>query len=465
MAAVPSLEELRALALGAGLQHLGCTDAAPLTEAREALEERKAQGLNGSMQFTYRNPARSTDPQATLPGARSILVGARSYHRHQPPAPDGVGPVARVARYVWADDHDVLVAGLETVAAALKAAGWRACVVSDQNHLVDRAVAHRAGLGWFGKNANLLIPGAGSWFILGSVLTDAPVSEVATAPVPDGCGTCSRCVPACPTGAIVAPGVVDARRCLAWSLQTTGPFPVDHRVALGDRIYGCDECQEVCPPNRLEVRRAAPGGRSHLDHLDQIGDPDRAWVAVLDLLESSDDEIMAAHGRWYVPERDPRYLRRNALVVLGNLAVGAVGAVGAVDAGEAEPVEPEPVEPEPVEPEPVEPERVEPRVRAVLSRCLADDDALVRAHAVWSARRLGCDDLLVDLADDPDPLVREELARLVPPRSPRRPAADTTGAYRMPDGVMPDGWMPDGGMTANGTTSGESTADGVVAAP
>jgi epoxyqueuosine reductase len=292
-------------------------------------------------------------------------------------------------------------------------------VVSDQNHLVDRAVAHRAGLGWYGKNANLLLPGAGSWFVLGSVLTDAPVDGAATDPVPDGCGTCARCLPACPTDAIVAPGVVDARRCLAWTLQTTGPFPVEHRVALGDRIYGCDECQEVCPPNRLEVRRAAPAGRRPPDQHEAdprgpVGDPGRAWVAVLDLLEADDDAVMAGHGRWYVPERDPRYLRRNALVVLGNAPDEVLG--GRSGAGWH-------------------------RVRAVLARCLADDDALVRAHAVWSARRLGCDDLLVDLADDPEPLVREELARPAPPRSSPRPAAD---------GVVADG----------GTT-----ADGVVAAP
>lgn len=393
MAAVPRLDELRAVALGAGVHHLGCTDAEPLTAARAVLDERKAQGLNGSMQFTYKNPARSTDPQATLPGARSILVGARSYHRQAPPAPPGAGPVARVARYVWADDHDVLVAGLGVVAAALKAAGWRACVVSDQNHLVDRAVAHRAGLGWYGKNANLLLPGAGSWFVLGSVLTDAPVDGAATAPVPDGCGPCTRCLPACPTDAIVAPGVVDARRCLAWTLQTTGPFPVEHRVALGDRIYGCDECQEVCPPNRLEVRRTAPGGPRHADHREQVGDPGRAWVAVLDLLDADDDTVMAGHGRWYVPRRDPRYLRRNALVVLGNVSDEVLDGV----LGDGS-------------------ETVRHRVRAVLARCLDGGDALVRAHAVWSARRLGCDDLLVDLADDPDPLVREELARPVPPR-------------------------------------------------
>lgn len=382
--AVPTLCELRAVATGAGLHRLGCTHADPLVATRAVLEERKAQGLAGSMKFTYKNPARSTDPQALLPGARAILVGARSYHRHQPPAPVGSGPVARVARYVWADDQDRLHFGLEAVADTLRGAGWRACVVSDQNHLVDRAVAHRAGLGWYGKNANLLVPGAGSWFVLGSVVTDAPVEPVehdgsAVEPVEDGCGTCQRCIPACPTGAIVAPGVVDARRCLSWSLQTTGIFPPEHREALEDRIYGCDECQEVCPPNRVELRRAAPGGRGHLE---EVGDPERAWVTVLDLLDSDDEQIMAAHGRWYIPQRDPRYLRRNALVVLGNI-------------GDAH----------------------DQRVRSMLERYLAHPDGLLRAHAVWCARRLGCDDLVVELAGDPDPLVSDELDRPVEPRS------------------------------------------------
>jgi epoxyqueuosine reductase len=379
------VEALRRVGVAGGLHLVGAASAEPFVEARAALEERRAAGLNGTMQFTYRNPARSTDPGATLPGARSLVVGARSYHRDPPPPPEGRGPVARVARYVWADDHERLLAGLGAIADALRDAGHRACVVADQNHLVDRAAAARAGLGWYGKNANLLVPGHGSWFVLGTVLTDAdvrPDPDPAGAPMPpDGCGTCTRCLDACPTSAIVAPGVVDARRCLAWSLQVTGPFPRDQREALGDRIYGCDECQEVCPPNRVELRRHAPGGRGGPV---PPGDPARAWAPVLAILEADDADLLAAHGRWYIPERDPRYLRRNALVVLGNVG-----------------------------------EPTDPRVRAALVGHLAHPDPLLRSHAVWSARRLGCDDLLVDLADDPDPAVRAELAAPVAPRAAR----------------------------------------------
>jgi epoxyqueuosine reductase len=258
----------------------------------------------------------------------------------------------------------------------VKAPGCYAHGVTDTAPLLERDFARRAGLGWFGKNANLLVPGHGSWFVLGTVLTDADVTHTPAEPVPDGCGTCARCLDACPTGAIVAPGVVDARRCLSWTLQTTGSFPRDQRVALGDRIYGCDDCQEVCPPNRVEVRRAAPGGRGEPV---PFGDPDRAWVPVLGLLAASDDDLMAAHGRWYVPERQPRYLRRNALVVLGNVGDGH-----------------------------------DPAVRAALAGALADPDPLLRAHAVWSARRLGCDDLLVTVAHDPDPDVQAELTAPVP---------------------------------------------------
>ena len=384
MPAPVTFEALVAAGRAAGLDVVGACGAEPFTATREVLEERRAAGLAGSMQFTYRNPARATDPAATLPGARTLVVGACSYHRDAPEPPVGRGPVGVVARYVWADDQERLLAGLGAVAARLQAAGHRACVVSDQNHLVDRAVAHRAGLGWFGKNANLLLPGQGSWFVLGAVITDAGAPDLTGLPEPtpvaDGCGTCERCLPACPTGAIVAPGVVDARRCLSWTLQDTGPFPRDQREALGGRIYGCDDCQDVCPPNRREVRRAGPEGRGEPVPL---GDPDRAWVPLLELLRATDAELLERHGRWYVARRDPVHLRRNALVALGNVGDGT-----------------------------------DPAVRAALAAALGHDAALVRAHAVWAARRLGCDDLLAVVVYDPDPQVRHELAAPVAPRPP-----------------------------------------------
>jgi epoxyqueuosine reductase len=314
--AVPLVEELEAIGRAAGLDAVGVTSAEPFEGTRRVLEERKAAGISADMQFTYRNPARSTDPGRALPGARSLVVGARRYRRADPPAPPAAA--GAVARYARADHYAALRGSLDAVADHLRSGGWRARVVCDDNALVDREAAYRAGIGWYGKNTNLLLPGEGSWFVLGSVITDAPLDH-APPPVADGCGSCTRCLDACPTGAIVAPGVVDARRCLAWLVQAPGSFPVEHRAALGDRIYGCDDCQEVCPPNRAADRRSLP----------DTGEGDEAWVPLVELLESSDEELLARHGRWYIAGRDPRWLRRNALVALGNVGDPADGAVTA----------------------------------------------------------------------------------------------------------------------------------------
>ena len=185
------------------------------------------------MRALSKTPARSSSP----PGRTRPTTSLRR------PA----GPQARVGRYAWVDHYAPLRAGLREIALRLRRCGHRAVAFADDNSIVDREVAYLGGLGWFGKNANILIPGAGSYFVLGSIITtaDYPVSK----PVADGCGTCRRCIDVCPTGAIVAPGVVDANRCLAWLVQQPGTFPVEYREALGDRIYGCDDCQEVCPPS------------------------------------------------------------------------------------------------------------------------------------------------------------------------------------------------------------------------
>lgn len=342
------VEELRRLGDEAGLDAVGVAPADAFSGTRRHLEQRKAAGLHGGMHFTYGNPERSTVPTRALQGAKALVVGARSYRRADVEPPVGAAH-GRVARYSWDDDYAPLRAALGVMAERLRSEGWRARVLADDNALVDREAAYRAGLGWYGKNTNLLLPGRGSWFVLGSVVTDAPL-PADRRPVADGCGSCTRCLPACPTGALVEPGVLDARRCLAWLLEAPGSFPVELREALGGRVYGCDDCQEVCPPNRLEDRRNPP---------EPARPTDEAWVELVEVLETPDEELLARFERWYVPRRQARYLRRNALVALGNVGDGA-----------------------------------SPAVERVLRRALADDDPMVREHAEWAAARLDRSDLL-----------------------------------------------------------------------
>jgi epoxyqueuosine reductase len=324
-----------------GITHTGVAPADVLYGARAALLDRIDRHLTDGMQFTFRNPIRSTDPNAAVEGAQSIFVAARPYLLPEPERP--AGSQGRIARYAWVDHYAPLREGLWAVARRLRADGWKAVPFADDNSIVDREVARLAGIGWPGKNANLLVQGAGSWFVLGCVVTTAPL-PVADTEVPDGCGTCRRCLDACPTAAIIEPGVIDGAKCLAWVLQKPGPIPEHLRAAIGDRLYGCDDCQDACPPTvRLGVRHVGPPE-----------DDPRAWVSVVRLLALDDDAALTEWGRWYLADRDVRWIRRNALVVLGNTG----------DAGDAE-------------------------VRRVLADYRAHADPLLREHATWATERLG----------------------------------------------------------------------------
>ena len=359
-------EAILEFARSLGLDRVGVTHAGILERARVALVDRRDRGLSDTMGFTFRDPIRSTDPDRAVTGAQSIVVAALSYAADETDEP---GPLsARVARYARHDFYTPLRQSLQQVALRLRRDGFRAVVFADENDLVDREVAWRAGLGWWGKNANLLVPGAGSWFVLGSLVTTAPLRATAE-PAPDGCGSCRRCFDDCPTGAIVDSGVVDARRCLAWLVQKPGIFPREFRAALGDRLYGCDDCQESCPPT-VRLGRRVPARMGS-------GGPG-AFVDVMEVLTADDDHLLDRFGRWYLAERDPRWLRRNALVILGNIA--------------STPVD-------------------EP-VLEVLRHYLSHRDPMLRAHAVWAAGRLGRPDLVSALVDDPDPDVRAELAQV-----------------------------------------------------
>lgn len=293
----------------AGLAAVGTTSVGSWTATRARLEEHREAGRGGGMAFTLRNPARATEAQRLLRHAGTVVVGAWSYAQEVGEEPSG--PRGRVARYATADHYGRLEAALGEVAAVLRDAGHRAAVYTDDNGLVDREAAWRAGIGWYGRNANLLVPGVGSYVVLGAVVTDAALPR-ARPPVADGCGSCTRCIPACPTGAIVAPGVIDARRCLAWVVQSPDPIPLELREAIGDRVYGCDDCQEVCPPNRRTERRLASGGALAVE-----SDPG-PWVDPVAWLDLDDDALLDAAGRWYVAGRDPSLVRRTLLVVLGN---------------------------------------------------------------------------------------------------------------------------------------------------
>ena len=352
--------QLHAIGQAAGLHSLGVAPADVMLRARQQIQNRIDDDLVNDMKFTFLRPERSTTPTQHLEGAQSIIVGVRSYAIADHLDAVTSSPLARVARYAWLDHYGHLKDSLSVVAERLRQDGHRAVVFADDNAMVDRESAWLAGLGWFGKNANILLPGHGSFFVIGCVITTA-VLPVAT-PIDDGCGACSRCIPACPTGAIVNDGVIDANKCLSWLLQKPGIFDRGYRVALHDRIYGCDDCQTACP----QVRRTA---------LSESTEQLQSVIEVLTWLSMDDETLNASCQRWYVHKRDMTWIRRNLLIVLGNIA------------------------------DPTNPEVVN-AVREYVSHPRSE----LRAHAVWAAARLGLTDLIN--YEDSDPMVRDELLNL-----------------------------------------------------
>lgn len=351
--------QLHEVGIAAGLDVLGVAPAGVMHRALQQLHDREARGLVNGMKFTYLRPERSTHPATLVEEARTVIVGMRSYAFDAPESTID-GPAARVARYAWDDHYGHLKTSLTHVAARLRTDGHRATVFADDNSIVDREIAYLAGLGWFGRNANILVPGKGSMLVIGCIVTTADL-PVAT-PLEDGCGTCVRCQPACPTGAIIEPGVIDAHRCLSWLLQKPGMFDRTHREALADRIYGCDDCQTVCPPTKRGG--SLPAVSTHMSFIDAV-----AW------LHLDDNALEAACDGWYVHGRDMTWVRRNLLIILGNIAQPS-----------------------------------DEKVVDVVRRYLSHERPELRAHAVWAAARLGLNSLLH--FDDPDELVAEELAHL-----------------------------------------------------
>ena len=302
MPTIVTAEELGRVAEELGLDVIGAAPAAPYEDTERYIRERRERGLFGSMRFTMARPEVSCHPESLLEGARTVISAALCYYA---PGPEpGVGE-GRMPRYAWRDHYAVLRDRLDALGRRL---GGAYRVLVDANHHVDRAGAERAGVGFIGKNTMLITRTHGSWVVLGTLVTDV---ELETTPrVPPGCGSCTLCIDACPTDALDEPGVLDSTRCLAYWTQTPGEMPDEVMEGLEDRVYGCDICQDVCPWNRgIEKRRT--GAELHEDA--------QPTVSLVDWLTREETDLVDELERLYVPKNEARWLRRNALVALGNV--------------------------------------------------------------------------------------------------------------------------------------------------
>jgi epoxyqueuosine reductase len=300
-----------------------------LAQAEPGLQEWLAQGWHGEMDYMARHGLRRARPAELVPGTLSVVMVTMDYapkdpqwreHAWQTLASDERAYVSRYA--LGRDYHKVVRSRLQKLAERLTTVagplGFR--VFCDSAPVLEVALAERAGLGWRGKHTLLLDRSRGSSFFLGTLYTSLPLAP--DAPATDHCGSCERCLSACPTGAIVAPYRLDARRCISYlTIELAGPIPVELRPALGNRIYGCDDCQLVCPWNRYAQAAAVPdfAPRHALDSA--------SLVELFDWSADQFDERMAGsairrigHERWL----------RNIAVALGN--VGEAGREAALQA-------------------------------------------------------------------------------------------------------------------------------------
>jgi epoxyqueuosine reductase len=260
-------DTVRRFARECGFELAGVARAEPLEDDFARYQDWTARSMAGEMRYlTDRRAEVRRDPQNLLPGARSIICVGKLYNQAPPPEREGH---AIFSRYAWGRDyHDVLREALEQLAhklAAVEQHQWKICV--DSAPLLERSYARQAGLGWIGRNTCLINEPLGSWFFLGELITTLEL--LPDAQPPDRCGTCTRCIEACPTRAIVPAGggwTIDARRCISYlNIELRGPFSEEQQEWLGPRVFGCDICQEVCPWNARAPQSTDPAFRPLYD--------------------------------------------------------------------------------------------------------------------------------------------------------------------------------------------------------
>ncbi len=411
-------ETIKEYACSLGFDIVRITTAEQFAEAERVIKERIERGLmDGLSWFTKERADVSCHPDALLPQARSIIALGMVYLTEQPDEGVGAGegqtcgedpcarplPRGRISRYAWGDDyHDVIKPKLQQFAAWLREyarteAGeeLETRLFVDTGRMVDRAVAERAGLGWYGKNTNILTKGWGSWIFLAEVVTNLPLA--ADEPLKANCGSCEICLHACPTHALTAPYELDNRRCISYlTIELRGSIPLELRPLMGNLIFGCDICQEVCPVNkvaeaRLGLREGKAGGafiasqaikrrgtttapfRPHEELRPRPGTG--SSPELIPLLSLTEEQFRERFRHSPIKRAKRRGLLRNVCVALGNSG--------------------------------------DPRAVPALIGALHDHEPLVRGHAAWALGRIGGDQALAALRDalaiEEDGEVRQEL--------------------------------------------------------
>lgn len=332
-------------------------------------------GRAGEMSYLARQEEKRGALESVLPGAKSVVVVALNYYAGKEDAGDHTTLSGVVARYARFDDyHETMWRRLNSLLAFIQeiAPGTQGKAYCDTGPVTERDIAMRAGIGWIGKHTNLISRHLGNWFFLGEIILD--IDLPADAPLGAHCGTCTRCLPACPTGAILAPYTLDSRRCISYlTIELKGSIPVELRPLIGNRIYGCDDCLAACPWNKFAVKSADPAVQPRAD----LAAPD-----LIDLLSLDDDAFRARFRNSPIRRTKRRGLLRNVCVALGNLG--------------------------------------DPRALPALEKALSDPEPLVREHAAWAIER-------IDTAPTPCPSSASQERGARNPSLPHNPFSCVSG--------------------------------------
>lgn len=303
-------EKLKEYAFSIGIDKIGFTTAAPFRELKNRLVRQQELGYQSG--FEEKDLEKRTEPTLLLNDAESIIAIAVAYPSHMEDAPRGKKGERRgiFCRASWGIDYHVVLRERlklleDFILEHIPQARTRSMV--DTGELADRAVAERAGIGWSGKNCSIITPEFGSYVYLGEMITNIPFAP--DEPLEDGCGDCTLCLDVCPTGALIQPGQLDAQRCVAFLTQTKKPIPEEFRTKIGNRVYGCDSCQTICPKNK---------GIMNKYHDVFEPEPELAKPLLEPLLNLSNRQFKEQFGHMSGSWRGKNPIQRNAIIALGH---------------------------------------------------------------------------------------------------------------------------------------------------